>query len=60
MTKPSRLAYSKTTQQKNETCPQTTKQWWDETHILPVSSVSSWSLGHALWTHEKQQFVDLD
>lgn len=39
MTKPSRLAYNKTMQQKNETCPQT-KQWWDETHILPVSSVA--------------------
>ena len=42
-------------QQKHETCPQTVKQWWLETNILP-SELNI--LEHALCTHKKY-FVDL-
>lgn len=42
-------------QQKHEACPQTIKQSWRETHILP-SELDK--LEHALCTHKKY-FLDL-
>ena len=47
------LCSNKTMKQKHETCPQTIRQWWNETHTLPSDVSKLTTPKHALYTHKK-------